>query len=85
MVGNDPERSTHDPFSVGLRTQLSARYPEVLSEPLPGEIQRLALELERKLAAEVQPAGPRPVRLGEPREQTGTWTGEPMRYERKTV
>ena len=50
VVANDHDQSTNDPFGVWLHNQLSAMYPEVLSEPLPDEMQQLAQKLEIKLA-----------------------------------
>lgn len=84
-MGHDPERSTHDPFSVWLRTQLSTMYPDVLNEPLPGEIQKLALELEKKLTSESRCVGSSSMRIVDPRGQIETLSGGTLRYERKTV
>ena len=50
VVANDHDQSTNDPFGVWLHNQLSAMYPEVLSEPLPDEMLQLAQKLEMKLA-----------------------------------
>ena len=49
-MANEHDRSAHDPFGVWLRNQLSAMYPEVLSEPLPDEMDQLAQRIETKLA-----------------------------------
>ena len=85
MVAHDPERSTHDPFSAWLRAQLSQMYPEMLSEPLPGEIHKLALELEKKLAVDGGLDGSGTALGVKPRRRVEGWPGEVRRYERKTV